>query len=150
MRNTFLGYGAALLCFTTSIASASIIIATDPQPDFNLVAGQTGTTVQGELNDPANSLINLTGTEPLVLPSSGQARVEAQVGGVNSLSPAAFLFASALVGLGLLARRKRKMIRPPHGLSSGPSMRKVVGKLARISHCDDHAVVVGLSPSQPQ
>ena len=72
MRKTFLGHGAALLlCFTTSnIASASIVLPTDnnPRPDFNLllIAGQTGTTIQSELKDPANPLINLTRTDPPV------------------------------------------------------------------------------------
>lgn len=91
MRVPFFRAGLGLLfCLAVSgNASADVFFAigNNPQTDFNLLmnTGQTGTTVQGTLQG-AGSLINLTGTETLVLPSSGQARVEAQDGGFNSLT----------------------------------------------------------------
>jgi hypothetical protein len=44
-----------------------------------------GTTIQGCLNDDRAFLVNFTGTEPLVAPSEGQARVEAVDGSFNFL-----------------------------------------------------------------
>jgi hypothetical protein len=78
---------ASLLIGTAPAAHASIIFEASPdfvQPDENLlfhgddVFAGPGLTVQGATNQ-SGTIFNLTGTENLVTPSSGQARVEDEV-----------------------------------------------------------------------
>lgn len=75
----------AMLALAASFAShaATITAGNNPQPNENnilLNTGQTGTTVQGTLNQFPGLLVNFTSNQSLTEPSNGQARIEASNG----------------------------------------------------------------------
>ena len=80
--------GGVLLSFVVTSAGADIIF--DPTPSgtgnnvvFNLQPpNQSGTSIFGNINDPANTLVQVTSAQVLISPSQGQARIESVPDGV--------------------------------------------------------------------
>lgn len=91
---------AALLIGTSVPASAAVTIclgggcAAQPGSNVLLNTGDTGTSVQGTLNN-APGTVTLTSTESLSLPASGAARVRATDGILNN--PLTFSFDDGLI-----------------------------------------------------
>ena len=89
---SWLAVGSALLVGAGSGAQADIIF--DPSPAgtsnnvlFNAQPTQTSVgTVLGNLNNPHNTVVQFQSNENLTVPSVGQARIEAAVGGFNLLN----------------------------------------------------------------
>jgi hypothetical protein len=71
-----------LLSLIITTANADIIFSPTPSGTGNNVVfnlqppNQTGTTVFGNINDPANTLVQFTSSQTLITPSAGQARIE--------------------------------------------------------------------------
>ena len=100
MRNFSKLAAAALLIGTSVPASAAVTICLGggcgAQPSSNVLlnTGDTGTSVQGSLNN-APGTVTLTSTESLSLPANGAARVSATDGILNN--PLTFTFDDGLI-----------------------------------------------------
>jgi hypothetical protein len=84
--------GGLLVSFIVTSASATIILDPTPTGTGNNVffnqqpPNQMGTTVFGNINDPANTLVQFTSTQTLITPAQGQARIESVPdGSLNNL-----------------------------------------------------------------
>jgi hypothetical protein len=84
--------GGLLVSFIVTSAGATIILDPTPTGTGNNVVfnqqppNQMGTTVFGNINDPANTLVQFTSTQTLITPAQGQARIESVPdGSLNNL-----------------------------------------------------------------
>jgi hypothetical protein len=84
--------GSIVLSLVATSAGATIILDPTPSGTGNNVVfnqqppNQMGTTVFGNINDPANTLVQFTSTQTLITPAQGQARIESVPdGSLNNL-----------------------------------------------------------------
>ena len=99
---------SVLLALVATSANAVIMFSPTPSGTgnnvtFNLqLPDQTGTTIFGNINDAANTLVQFTSSQVLTTPSQGQARIESVPDNIlNNLSTTipGFLFAQAVFNL---------------------------------------------------